>query len=249
MRCATLSSPTTSQARPADAEHLSLSPCGRRPIACDNAAYLVIDGGGVVVAFLNLPAEHFQVFRADLRLGPADVMLQLLDYELPVADDALDQITDRDDAEKLTTTDHRQVAHALGAHDCHAFLDRFVGLNEYNVAPHDFADQRLWRCATLQKHVAGVVPLGNDPDDLASVEHHQRADVLVGHHLDRVVHRVARMDGPYLMTLVIEDLTNCCHNRGQAGLLLASLQNPTPPAAVRSSAPGTTQRARFGRDD
>src|SRR5216684_8214987 len=61
--------------------------------------------------------------RTDLRLGPADVMLQLLDHELPVADDALDQITDRDDADKLTTTDHRQVAHALGAHDCHAFLD------------------------------------------------------------------------------------------------------------------------------
>jgi hypothetical protein len=31
-----------------------------RPIASDNAAYLVIDGGGVVVAFLNLPVEHFQ---------------------------------------------------------------------------------------------------------------------------------------------------------------------------------------------
>src|SRR5258708_26944262 len=74
----------------------------------------------------------------------------------------------------------------------------------------------------LQKHVASVVPLGKDADDLAAVEHQQRADVLIGHHLDRVVHRVARMDGPYLMTLVIEDVTNCCHNRGQAGLLLAA---------------------------
>src|SRR5258708_30832794 len=74
----------------------------------------------------------------------------------------------------------------------------------------------------LQKHVASVVPLGKDADDLAAVEHQQRADVLIGHHLDRVVHRVARMDGPYLMTLVIEDVTNCCHNRGLAGLLLAA---------------------------
>src|SRR5882757_7638523 len=104
-----------------------------------------------------------------LRLCPADVMLQLLDHELPVADDALDQITDRDDAEKFTIIDHRQMAHALGAHDRHAFLDRFVGLNAYHVALHDFTDQRLWRCATLQKNVAGVVPLGNNPDDLASV--------------------------------------------------------------------------------
>src|SRR5262249_31951909 len=47
-----------------------------------------------------------------LRLGPTDVVLQLLDHELPIADDALDQITNRDDAEKLTITDHRQVAHA-----------------------------------------------------------------------------------------------------------------------------------------
>src|SRR6266446_7075996 len=139
-------------------------------------------------------------------------MLQLLDHELPVADDALDQITNRDDAEKFTIIDHRQMAHALGAHDRHAFLDRFVGLNAYHVALHDFTDQRLWRCATLQKNVAGVVPLGNNPDDLASVEHHQRADVLVGHHLDRVVHCVARMYGPYLMTLLIEDVTNCCHD-------------------------------------
>jgi hypothetical protein len=36
-----------------------------RPVARDNAAYLVIDGGGVVVAFLDLPAKHFKVLRAD----------------------------------------------------------------------------------------------------------------------------------------------------------------------------------------
>src|SRR5258707_15075377 len=72
--------------------------------------------------------------------------------------------------------------------------------------------RRLWRCATLQKHVAGVVPLGNDADHLAAVKHHQRAEVLVSHHLDGVVHRVVRMDEPYLMTLLIEDATNCCHD-------------------------------------
>src|SRR5258706_12477177 len=82
---------------------------------------------------------HGGAFPPGLRLCPADVMLQLLDHELPVADDALDQITDRDDAEKLTIIDHRQMAHALGAHDRHAFLDRFVGLNAYHVALHDFA--------------------------------------------------------------------------------------------------------------
>jgi hypothetical protein len=82
--------------------------------------------------------------------------------------------------------------------------------------------------------VAGVIPFGNDPDDLVSVEHHQRADVLVGHHLDRVVHRVARMDGPYLMTLMIENVTNCCHD-GAGGLFAALLQNPTP---ARRHVPG-----------
>jgi len=29
--------------------------------------------------------------------------------------------------------------------------------------------------------------------------------------------RVARMDGPYLMTLLIEDLTNCCHDGAKRG--------------------------------
>jgi len=121
--------------------------------------------------------------------------------------------TNRDDADKLSIIDHRQMAHELGCHDCHAFLDRFVGLDAYQVGRHDFANQRLWRCTTLQKHVAGIVPLGNDADDLAAVEHHQRA----GHHLDRVEERVARMDGPYLLTLLIEDVTNCCHDGARRG--------------------------------
>jgi hypothetical protein len=33
-----------------------------RPIARDNTAYLVIDGGDVVEARLNMPTEHFQFF-------------------------------------------------------------------------------------------------------------------------------------------------------------------------------------------
>src|SRR6266446_6345112 len=81
----------------------------------------------------------------------------------------------------------------------------------------------------LQKHVASVVPLGKDADDLVAVEHQQRADVLVGHHLDRVVHRVARMDGPYLMTLLIENVTNCCHDgTGQRGKARQTFANLTP---------------------
>jgi hypothetical protein len=69
------------------------------------------------------PTHLLLIASGGLRLGPTDIMLQLLDHELPVADDAFDQIPDRDDAEKLAIIDHRQVAHALGAHDCHAFLD------------------------------------------------------------------------------------------------------------------------------
>jgi hypothetical protein len=36
-----------------------------RPVARDDAAYLVVDLGDVVEAFLNLLAEHFKLFRAE----------------------------------------------------------------------------------------------------------------------------------------------------------------------------------------
>jgi hypothetical protein len=36
--------------------------------------------------------------------------------------------------------------------------------------------------------------------------------VLVSHHLDRIIDRVAGTDRTYLMTLLIDDVTNCCHD-------------------------------------
>jgi len=53
-----------------------------RPIASDNAAYLVIDHRGVVVAFLNLPVEHFQF------VGTERATVQ----EIPLAWDSNEQI-------------------------------------------------------------------------------------------------------------------------------------------------------------
>src|SRR6516165_3950519 len=66
----------------------------------------------------------------------ADVVLQLLDDEFPVADDALDQITNRNNAEQRAIFSYRQMAHALRGHERHAFLDCLVGPNAYDVAFH-----------------------------------------------------------------------------------------------------------------
>src|SRR5258708_12066857 len=88
---------------------------------------------------------HSGAFRPGLRLGPADVMLQLLDHELPVADDALDQITDRDGAAKLTIIAHRQITHSFSPHVTHAFSYPLFGLTPHPPpllnSPHQLQSQ------------------------------------------------------------------------------------------------------------
>ena len=74
------------------------------------------------------------------------------------------------------------------------------------------SNSRLWRRAPLQEDVACIVPLGDDADYFAAVQHDQRANVLVGHHLNCVVDFVAGMDGPYLMALLFQYMTGCRHD-------------------------------------
>jgi hypothetical protein len=60
----------------------------------------------------------------------------------------------------------------------------------------------------LQEDVACIVPLGDDTDYFAALQHDQRANVVVGHHLNCVVDFVAGADGPYLMALLFQDMTD-----------------------------------------
>jgi hypothetical protein len=87
-----------------------------------------------------------------------------------------------------------------------------VWLNAYDVAFHDIVDSRLWRRSPLQENIAGVVAFRDDADYLAVVQHNQRANVLVGHHPNCVIYRVAGADRPYLMALIFQYMTNSRHD-------------------------------------
>ncbi len=54
---------------------------------------------------------------------PVDVMLELIDHETLVADDAFHQIADGDDADHLLAVHHRQMSEAFFGHQRHAFFD------------------------------------------------------------------------------------------------------------------------------
>ena len=71
---------------------------------------------------------------------------------------------------------------------------------------------RPWRRAPFQEDVACVVPFGDDADYFAAVQHDERANVLVGHHLNCVIYRVVGADRPYLMALIFQDMTNSRHD-------------------------------------
>ena len=56
------------------------------------------------------------------------------------------------------------------------------------------------------------MPFSDDADYFAAVQHDERANVLVGHHLNCVVDFVAGTDRPYLTALIFQDMTNSRHD-------------------------------------
>jgi hypothetical protein len=104
-------------------------------------------------------------------------MLELSNHESLVADDALDQISDRDDAEELPTFHHRQMAHPFFGHDGHAFLDTLVGPYSDDILFHNVSNRDGRGRLALEGDVARIVPFGDDADDLERTLT-PRADVL-----------------------------------------------------------------------
>src|ERR1051326_721828 len=84
----------------------------------------------------------FRVIPPPVRVGEIsafDVLLQLLDSELLLADDRLDEIANRDDPDQTALFQNRQVAYALVGHDRHALLDALVEARIEDVRGHDLA--------------------------------------------------------------------------------------------------------------
>ena len=58
-----------------------------------------------------------------------NIVLKLANREFLIADDALDEIADRNDADQFFSVDHGQMADALVCHDGHTFLDGLFRLH------------------------------------------------------------------------------------------------------------------------
>src|SRR5215470_12143168 len=80
----------------------------------------------------------------------ADVLLELLDAELLLADDPLDEIADGDDADEPPAVEDGKMADVLVGHDHHAFLDRVIEPGVEHVRRHDLAHRRRARGAPFQ---------------------------------------------------------------------------------------------------
>ena len=141
-----------------------------------------------------------------------DVLLELLDDFLLLGDDVLHQVADRDHPDHAPAVHHRQVPQAVLRHQRHALLVGLIGAHGHDRRGHDLAHQRLARGARHQRDFARVVALADDAGDLLAFEHHQGADVALGHPLDGFEHRGVRRDrGHALVGLGLQDLGDGRH--------------------------------------
>src|SRR5690606_2002513 len=124
-----------------------------------------------------------------------DVALEVLDCVTLVLDHALDEVADRDYAGHGAVPHHRQVADAPLGHQAHRVIDGLVRFGGDHGGTHDLAHRGAGGGAALQHHLAGVVALGNDADELPVLDHQQRADVPFGHQPDRIEHRCIGRNG------------------------------------------------------
>src|ERR1051326_3652097 len=153
----------------------------------------------------------FRVIPPPVRVGEIsafDVLLQLLDSELLLADDRLDEIANRDDPDQTALFQNRQVAYALVGHDRHALLDALVEARIEDVRGHDLAHLGRGRGAAFEDDLARVVALGDHADDLLAFADDEGTDALGGHELHRVIDRRAGLDRPDVSTLGREYVTD-----------------------------------------
>ena len=83
------------------------------------------------------------------------------------------------------------------------------GVTIGEIARHDFAHLRFARAFPAQHHFAGVIALGDHPDQLAVVNDEERADVLFRHQRDRLVDGGVRRDRENLAAFLAENRVDC----------------------------------------
>ena len=99
----------------------------------------------------------------------------------------------------------------LVRHQRHALVDGPLGRDTQHTGGHHFPDRRRFGRLAFEYHLAGVVPLRDDADELVVMHHQQRADAFIGHDLERVEDGVVGPDGPDVVALRVENLPDCFH--------------------------------------
>ena len=134
--------------------------------------------------------------RKQLRLVAAgDVAFEGADGFLLAADDPLDEIANRDEADDLVVLDHREMAEAVLGHEGEAFVDGVAKGDGKDRAGHDVSHARFLRGVAKQGAFARVIALGEDAEQMVVGADEQSADVVLGHEFERFEDRVVGGDG------------------------------------------------------
>ena len=107
----------------------------------------------------------------------------------------------------------RQVADVLVRHKRHAILDRLLRTDVEHVRAHDLAHRRFLGRLPLEDDLPGVITLRENADELPAFQHQEGADVLVGHHLQRVEDGCVRRHREDPLSLPPQELGDRLHGR------------------------------------
>ena len=141
-----------------------------------------------------------------------DVGFELIDRVVLIIDDALDQITDRNDANHAATVNDRQMAHAFVRHESQTSLGGLIGFDARHLGFHDVLHKSLRRRSALEYDIPRVVPFGDDANERVAIHDEERADILIGHQLDSRIDRLIRADSNVTAPFHFQQLMNGCHS-------------------------------------
>jgi len=96
-----------------------------------------------------------------------DVTFKLLDNEFSIADDAVDQLANRHDADHSVSFKHLKMPHALVARESQALLDGLLLLHTHDAPIHDISNSRRVRCHALKHDIARIASLGMMPTSVS----------------------------------------------------------------------------------
>ena len=162
--------------------------------------------------FQGSPRQSCNAQDASTRIVAGNVALELLDGVALGIHHPADQVADRDQSDETAVIDDGQVADAVAGHELHAFFNAVPAAHGDRRTGNDVADLGVAGSAPLKDHLAAVVALGEDSDNLVTIDGHEGADIPLSHASNGFVNRVVQLGGPDFADLVVEDIVNSSVN-------------------------------------